>query len=107
MYISCLRRFFGLVPRIAYRFFAWVCTGLRVLPLLQPYLLARQYKDSHFHRKTQMRKFFGDAGGFFYFCLYGQRRNYHIPDCRRRDLFGRPHGERQRVADAGADGRII
>lgn len=58
-------------PRIAYRFFAWVCTGLRVLPLLQPYLLVRQYKDTHFRRKIQMREIFGDAGRFFYICSYG------------------------------------
>lgn len=44
---------------IAYRCFAQSCARLPVLPARSPHLLARQYKDSYFGRKIQMRKNFG------------------------------------------------
>lgn len=44
---------------------------------------------------------------YSYLCFYGQRGDHHLPDGRRRDPSGSPHGERQRVADAGADCAIV
>lgn len=44
---------------------------------------------------------------YSYLCFYGQRGDHHLPDGRRRDPSGSPHGERQRMADAGADGGVV
>ena len=36
---------------------------------------------------------------YSYLCFYGQRGDHHLPDGRRRDPSGSPHGERQQMAE--------